>query len=81
MPSLHFGWSLLAAIAVYVNLRAPYRYLALLMPVATLGGVVLTANHFFLDAVAGAAVAMFGLWLAVQLRARLPRSKPFTILA
>ena len=81
MPSLHFGWSLLAAAAVYMNVRAPYRYLALLMPVATLGGVVLTANHFFLDAVAGAAVAMFGLWLAVQLRARLPRSKPFTILA
>ena len=81
MPSLHFGWSLLAAVAIFANLRAPYRYLALLMPVATLGGVVLTGNHFFLDAVAGAAVAMVGLWLAVQLRARLPRSKPFTVLA
>ncbi len=81
MPSLHFGWSLLAAVAVYANLRAPFRYLALLMPVATLGGVVLTGNHFFLDAAAGAAVAMVGLWLAVQLRAHLPRSKPFSVLA
>ncbi|OGO51056.1 MAG: hypothetical protein A2148_10795 [Chloroflexi bacterium RBG_16_68_14] len=81
MPSLHFGWSLLAAVAIFVNLRAPFRYLALLLPVATLGGVVLTANHFFLDAVAGAAVAMLGFWLAVQLRARLPRHKPFSVLA
>ncbi len=81
MPSLHFGWSLLAAAAIFANLRAPYRYLALVLPVVSLGGVVLTANHFFLDAVAGAAVAMLGLWLAVQLRARLPRYRPFSVLA
>ena len=81
MPSMHFGWSLLAAVAVYTHLRAPYRYLALLMPIATLGGVVLTANHFFLDAAAGAAVALLGLWIAVQLRNHLPRSKPFSVLA
>lgn len=81
MPSLHFGWSLLAATAVFACVRAPYRYLALLLPIANLGGIVLTANHFFLDAAAGGAVAMFGLWLAVQLHNRLPRAKPFTILA
>src|SRR3990172_7166755 len=69
MPSLHFGWSVLAATAVFVNLRAPFRYGALVLPVISLGGVVLTANHFFLDAVAGAAVATLGLWLAVLLRA------------
>ena len=81
MPSLHFGWSLLAAAAVYLNLRAPYRYIALIMPVVTLAGIVLTGNHFFLDAVAGAAVAAIGLWLAFQLRRRLPERKPFTVLA
>ncbi len=81
MPSLHFGWSLLAAVAIFSHLRTRLRYLVFLMPVATLGGVVLTANHFFLDAVAGALVAMLGLWLAVQLRARLPRYKPFSVLA
>ena len=81
MPSLHFGWSLLAAVAIIANLRTRARYLALLLPVAQLGGIVLTANHFFLDAVAGGAVAMLGLWLAVQLRARLPDYKPFTVLA
>ena len=32
------------------------------------------------SAAAGAAVAMFGLWLAVQIRARLPERVPYTIL-
>ena len=81
MPSLHFGWSLLAAVAIFVHLRTPYRYLLFAFPVLTFGGVVLTANHFFLDAVAGAAVAMLGLWLAVFLRSRLPRTRPFSVLA
>ncbi|MBI4570499.1 MAG: phosphatase PAP2 family protein [Chloroflexi bacterium] len=81
MPSMHFGWSLLAAVAIFANLRAPYRYLALLMPVATLAGIVLTGNHFFLDAAAGAAVALIGLLIAAQLRARLPARVPFSVLA
>ncbi len=81
IPSLHFGWSLLAAVAIYANVRVPLRYLALLLPLMSLGGVVFTANHFFLDAAAGGAVALLGLWLAAQLRARLPRYKPFTVLA
>jgi hypothetical protein len=80
MPSLHFGWSLLAATAVYVNVRSRWRYLALLLPVATLGGVVLTANHFFLDIIAGGCVAMLGLFIAFQLRRHAPRYKPFTVL-
>ena len=81
MPSLHFGWSLLAAAAIFASLRAPFRYVVLILPVVSLAGVVLTANHFFLDAVAGAAVALFGLWLATVLRGRLPRYKPFSVLA
>lgn len=81
IPSMHFGWSLLAATAVFTNLRAPFRYVALFMPVATLGGIVLTGNHFFLDAAAGAAVAMLGLLIAHQLHTRLPRRKPFSVLA
>lgn len=80
MPSLHFGWSLLVAVAIFSQVRSPLRYLAFLLPLASMVGIVLTANHFFLDAAAGAAVAMFGLWLAVQIRARLPQSVPYTIL-
>jgi hypothetical protein len=81
MPSMHFGWSLLAAMAIYANLRPPFRYLAVPMPVLTLAGVVLTANHFFLDAAAGAAVALLGLWIATQLHRRLPHRVPFSVLA
>jgi hypothetical protein len=81
MPSLHFGWSLLAAAAVYMNLRAPYRYVAFAMPIVNLGGIVLTGNHFFVDALAGAAVAALGLGIAGVLHTRLPRQKPFSVLA
>ena len=81
MPSLHFGWSMLGAVAIFANVRGRYRYAALLLPMFTLAGVVLTGNHFFLDVVAGAAVGLLGLGLAVLLRARLPRYKPFSVLA
>src|SRR6185295_13838092 len=75
MPSLHFGWDLLVAIAIGYNTRSRYvRVFAVCMPVIMLGGIVLTANHYFLDAAAGALVSMMGLGLAVLLRRRLPRN-------
>ena len=81
MPSLHFGWGVLAAAAIFTSLQSRIRYVALLLPVVDLGGIVLTGNHFFLDAAAGGAVALLSLWIAVQLRSRLPRTKPFSVLA
>jgi hypothetical protein len=81
MPSLHFGWGILAAAAIFTSLQSRIRYVALLLPVVDLGGIVLTGNHFFLDAAAGGAVALLGLWIAMQLRSRLPRTKPFSVLA
>jgi len=69
MPSLHFGWNLLIGIAVFrVVDRRWLKALALLVPAAMALAVVFTANHYILDAVAGAAFALFGLWLAVVLR-------------
>lgn len=81
MPSLHFGWSLLAAVAIFGNLETRFRYVAFVLPLLMLGGIVFTANHFFLDAAAGAVVALLGLSIAVGLRVFLPRRSPFTILA
>ncbi|HYM15656.1 MAG TPA: phosphatase PAP2 family protein [Dehalococcoidia bacterium] len=76
MPSLHFGWDLLVAIAIYYNARSRWmRVVAAIMPVAMLGGIVLTANHYFLDAAAGALVAMMGLGIAVMLRRTLGRGR------
>ncbi|MBI2723744.1 MAG: phosphatase PAP2 family protein [Chloroflexi bacterium] len=75
MPSLHFGWDLLVAIAIGVNTRIrSVRFLVPVLPVVMLGGIVLTANHYFLDAVAGALVAVLGLSIAYGLRRIIHRS-------
>jgi hypothetical protein len=51
MPSLHFGWSVLVAYGVVQALRTRWRWLAVLHPVLTLAAIVLTANHYWLDAI------------------------------
>ena len=65
MPSLHFGWALFCAAALAPRLRHRWaRVAAALYPVLTLAAIVLTGNHFFLDAVGGAVVFLAGYWLA-----------------
>ena len=67
-PSLHFGWNLLNGIALIVE--SPHRLLRLAgaaLPLAMLLAVVLTANHYAIDAFAGAVVALIGLALAWKL--------------
>jgi hypothetical protein len=81
MPSLHFGWDLLVAIAIGFNTRSMWmRALAMLMPVVMLGGVVLTANHYFLDAAAGVLTACLGMGAAWALRRVVRRDGPFSFL-
>ncbi|WP_030169237.1 phosphatase PAP2 family protein [Streptomyces sp. NRRL S-813] len=63
MPSLHFGWALMVAIALIVATTSRLRWLWLLHPLLTLLVIVGTANHYWLDAVA--ATALLGLALAV----------------
>ncbi len=65
MPSLHAGWSAWSALALAPVLRRRWvRALVLLSPLATAFAVVVTANHWILDAVAG--WAALGLaWLIV----------------
>jgi len=70
-PSLHFGWSLLMATAIYREAqRQPLRVVAWLLPAGMLVAIIATANHFVLDAVAGGAVAMIGLRAALMLDRR-----------
>lgn len=72
VPSLHFGWNLLIAIAVASSWRNVLAWsFAVIMPVVMFFAVVLTANHYILDAVAGAAVALTGLLIAWAIRNRL----------
>ena len=63
MPSLHFGWSTWCAITfVMVIGRGRLRWLAFLYPAATLFCILITANHFWLDAFFGG-VALGGGWI------------------
>jgi hypothetical protein len=70
VPSLHFGWNLLAGAAVWLASRDVFLRVCavIIMPLATLAAVVLTANHFILDAVTGLAAIAAGLALALVLR-------------
>jgi hypothetical protein len=80
MPSLHVGWSLIVGIAVGRSTRRRIGYaFAVLMPTAMALAVVVTANHYVLDALVGAAVAAaafaFALHHPVVLPSR-PRRRP-----
>ena len=74
VPSLHFGWSMLlgGAVAWVGRGRVPFVLVGLLWPVAMLFSIVMTANHFIVDAVAGAAVSLAGLAVAEGIRRAQP---------
>ncbi|MET9934782.1 MULTISPECIES: phosphatase PAP2 family protein [unclassified Streptomyces] len=65
MPSLHFGWALMVAIGLIAATRSRWRALWLLHPLLTLFVVVGTANHYWFDALAAAALLGLAL-LAVR---------------
>ncbi len=64
MPSVHVGWAILVAIMVISAARSPWRWLALLYPVATTLAVVVTANHYWMDEIVAALI--LGAVLLVQ---------------
>ena len=71
VPSLHVGWDLLVGIVVFLASRhVVLRVLAVAMPIAMTAAVVLTANHYVVDAVFGAVVALVGLKIAALLAER-----------
>ncbi|MFI7587440.1 phosphatase PAP2 family protein [Spongisporangium articulatum] len=63
MPSLHVGWAFLLAVVMIAATRGRWRPLWLLHPLVTLAVVVVTANHYWLDAVVGVAFVGVGLVL------------------
>ncbi len=66
MPSLHVGWALLIAVVVVRTARSRWRWLVVAHPVLTTAVVVVTANHYWVDAVAAA--LLLGLVLLVTPR-------------
>jgi PAP2 superfamily len=73
MPSLHFGWAVVIAWAVLIATTSRWRYLVILHPVMTLAAIVLTANHYWLDAFVATVLFAFALgvdWLLERRRKR-----------
>jgi hypothetical protein len=69
MPSLHIGWNLLVGITLWLATRnVLVRAFGVLMPLTMFAVIVLTANHYIVDAFAGFAVMMAGLILALASR-------------
>lgn len=64
MPSVHIGWALLVALVAVEVSRSRWRWLALAYPLLTMLAVVVTANHYWLDGIAAA--ALLALALVVQ---------------
>ena len=54
MPSLHVGWALLVAAAVIWIGTSPARWLIVVHPIVTVLVVVVTANHYWADALVAA---------------------------
>jgi len=68
-PSMHIGWNMLVGIAVWLASRNFFvRCFAVLMPLAMFTDIILTGNHYIIDALAGAVVMGIGLGIAVLAR-------------
>ena len=68
MPSLHFGWSAWCTTTFWPWARTSTRKVFLLLyPSLTLFAIVVTANHWILDAVGGLIVFLLGMWLGERL--------------
>jgi hypothetical protein len=79
MPSLHVGWALAVAIALMAATRTRWRRLWLAHPLITLLVVVVTGNHYWLDAIV--VTLLLGVVLVLQsdrrpvLNAMVPRPR------
>jgi hypothetical protein len=68
MPSLHVGWAVWVAwVLVTLSTRRWVKVLAVAYPLGTTLVVVATANHYLLDAIAGALVVAVGIRLSRRL--------------
>jgi len=78
MPSLHVAWALWCCVAVWFLRRDwPSRLLAVAYVIFTATAVMATANHYFLDVMAGAATAGLAALIALAYERR--RARPASI--
>ncbi|MCH8815125.1 MAG: phosphatase PAP2 family protein [Chloroflexi bacterium] len=68
-PSMHIGWNLLVGLAVWLATKNIFiRAFALLMPMAMMADIVLTANHYIIDGIAALPVITAAIAIAAGAR-------------
>ncbi len=67
MPSLHVGWALLVALSIIAVTTSRLRFLALVHPMVTTVVVVVTANHYWADAIVAAVIVGLA-WIIMRRR-------------
>ena len=81
VPSFHVGWNVLVAVTVWRSSRLiALRVLAAASPLLMMTAVVLTANHWLIDIVAGLSVALAGILGARLIERLLARFTPIPVL-
>ena len=75
MPSLHVGWALVVAFGTIWLFDSGWRWLSLFHPAITLGVVVVTANHYWIDAIA-AVVLVAAVWFLLGLTRHFEDRRP-----
>jgi hypothetical protein len=60
-PSLHITWALLIGYYIYRYGNSKWRYIAILHPVITLFGVIVTGNHTWIECIAGAILGIISI--------------------
>ena len=58
-PSFHVGWTLIACLALAASLHSTHVRRAALIPAVLVGlAVISTGNHYVIDSIVGAAIAL-----------------------
>lgn len=70
MPSLHVGWAMIVAISVISLLHSRWRFLAIVHPIVTAVVVVVTANHYWIDAIVAVLLVVFAWEFSARLAHR-----------
>jgi hypothetical protein len=77
MPSLHFAWSSWCVFVMRPMISQPWlRAVVVAYPFVTLFAIVVTANHYWIDAAGGALVLGAGFLLARFITARIEQRTP-----
>ena len=58
MPSLHFAWTVIFGVLFFKQAGLHFKLLGILYPTMTLFAIIITANHYIMDALVGAVMML-----------------------